>query len=156
MPQSGLTVGQAAREIGISAKAIRLYESRGLLPEVRRNESGYRLYDETDIGILRFIRRARSLGLGLDEIRDVLALQRSGKETCGRVVALLDAHIAEIDRALGDLYALRSTLSRARATANEDDGAEEAVVCHIIEGEIGELVESRVPVLNGHMVERAD
>lgn len=142
MPQFGFTVGQAARKIGISAKAIRLYERRGLLPEVRRSEAGYRLYDDTDIGILRFIRRARSLGLGLDEIRDVLALQRSGKQTCERVVSLLDAHIAEIDRALVDLYALRATLSHARATANEDDDAGKAVVCHIIEGEIGEIVES--------------
>lgn len=150
MPHSGLTVGQAARRIGVSAKAIRLYERRGLLPDVRRNESGYRLYDETDLGILRFIRRARSLGLGLDEIRDVLALQRSGKQTCGRVVALLDAHIAEIDRALVDLYALRATLSRARATANTDDDTDSAVVCHIIEGE---LPESHLPPVNGHTVE---
>lgn len=147
-----LTVGQVAEKIGISAKAIRLYESRGLLPEVRRSDSGYRLYDETDIGVLRFIRRARALGLGLDEIKDVLALQRSGEQTCGRVVALLDAHIAEIDRALVDLYALRATLNRARATANEADDTGEAVVCHIIEGETGE----RVPALNGHTIERAD
>ena len=150
MPHFALTVGQAASKIGISAKAIRLYESRGLLPEVRRTESGYRLYDEADIRILRFIRRARSLGLGLEEIRDVLALQRSGKETCGRVVSLLDAHVAEIDRALVDLYALRATLTRARAMANEDDGTEDAVVCHIIEGEIGEMAEARIPPQSGH------
>lgn len=141
MPLFKWTVGEAAKKIGISAKAIRLYERRGLLPEVPRNESGYRLYDETDVGILRFIRRARALGLGLDEIRDILALQRSGERTCGRVVALLDAHIAEIDRALVDLYALRATLSQARATANENDN-ENAVVCHIIEGEVGGISES--------------
>jgi DNA-binding transcriptional MerR regulator len=136
MSLSGYTVGQAAKRIGVSAKAIRLYESRGLIPEVRRSESGYRLFDETDLGILRFIRQARSIGLGLDEIKDVLALQRSGQQTCGRVVALLDDHIAEIDRTLADLYALRATLNDARAAAYSEDGRDGAVVCHMIEADI--------------------
>jgi MerR family copper efflux transcriptional regulator len=132
------TVGQAAKRIGISPKAIRLYEQRGLLPSVARSDSGYRLFDETDLGILMFIRRARAMGLGLDEIKDVLALQRSGQRTCGRVVDLLDAHIAEIDRALADLYALRTTLTNARAAANSGDCNDGAVVCRIIEAELPE------------------
>jgi hypothetical protein len=52
------------------------------------------------------------------------------------VADLLDAHIAEIDRALRDLYALRATLTNARAAANNSDGKECAVVCHIIEWEL--------------------
>ncbi|HCT76271.1 MAG TPA: heavy metal-responsive transcriptional regulator [Micromonosporaceae bacterium] len=150
MGLSVYTVGQAAKRIGISAKAIRLYERRGLLPTVRRTESGYRLFDETDLGILRFIRRARSIGLGLDEIKDVLSLQRSGQQTCGRVSALLDAHIAEIDRALVDLYALRATLTLTRAAANNSDGKEDAVICHIIEADVPE---SPAPSVNGHTAE---
>ncbi len=138
MSLSGYTVGQAAKRIGISTKAIRLYEQRGLLREVRRSEHGYRLFDETDLGILRFIRRARAIGLGLDEIKDVLALQRSGQQTCGRVTALLDAHIAEIDRTLTELYALRATLSEARAAATSGNGEDDAVVCRIIEAELPE------------------
>ncbi len=136
MPFSGFTVGQAAKRVGISKKAIRLYEERGLLPDVRRTHSGYRLYDEDDLGVLQFIRQARSIGLGLDEIKDVLALQRSGQRTCGRVAALLDAHIAAIDRTLGELYDLRATLSAARATADNRDGQDDAAVCHIIETDV--------------------
>ncbi len=136
MPFSGFTVGQAAKRIGISKKAIRLYEERGLLPDVRRSQSGYRLFDEADLGVLRFIRQARSIGLGLDEIKDVLALQRSGQRTCGRVASLLDAHIAEIDRTLSELYDLRATLSTARATADSGSGQDDAAVCHIIETDV--------------------
>jgi MerR family regulatory protein len=44
---SGLTIGEAARRAGLTRKAVRLYEARGLLPPVERTESGYRLYSGT-------------------------------------------------------------------------------------------------------------
>jgi DNA-binding transcriptional MerR regulator len=150
MPYSGFTVGQAAKRIGVSKKAIRLYEERGLLPSVRRSQSGYRLFDDADLGVLRFIRQARAIGLGLDEIKDVLALQRSGQQTCGRVAALLDAHIAEIDRTVSELYDLRATLSAARATADSGGGQNSATVCRIIETDVAVC---RVSSENGRDVE---
>jgi hypothetical protein len=62
MPATILTVGQAARRAGLTAKAVRLYEARGLLPPAERTSSGYRCYTEHDIRLLRFIRQARDLG----------------------------------------------------------------------------------------------
>ncbi len=61
-----LTVGQVARAAGVSTKAVRLYEARGLLPVAPRTAGGYRVFTESDVDTVRFIRRARSLGLGLD------------------------------------------------------------------------------------------
>jgi len=136
MPGTCWTIGELARRSGLSAKAIRLYEQRGLLPPAKRTEAGYRLFDAGELGVLRFIRQAKSIGLRLDEIKEVLDLQRSGQQTCERVVALLDAHIAEIDRALDDLHSLRHTLAEARAEAKAQDGQrrqDTAVVCRIIE-----------------------
>jgi len=85
--------------------------------------------------VLLFIRQAKSIGLRLDEIKDVLELQRSGQKPCETVVALLGAHIAEIDRAVDDLIALRATLTHAceQARASRDSGAD-GVICEIIEG----------------------
>lgn len=74
-----LTVGQAARASGLTPKAVRLYEARGLIPPPHRTEAGYRLYRDEDVATLRFIHRAKTLGLTLDEIRNVLDLQRDGQ-----------------------------------------------------------------------------
>jgi MerR family copper efflux transcriptional regulator len=135
MSGMGLTVGQLAQRSGLSPKAIRLYERQGLLLTAKRTETGYRVFDADELGVLRFIRQAKAIGLRLREIKEVLDLQRSGKQTCERVVALLDSHIAEIDRALDDLHSLRHTLADARAAARDSQRRQEdAVVCQIIEG----------------------
>jgi DNA-binding transcriptional MerR regulator len=49
MSRAGITVGEAARRAGVSAKAVRLYESRGILPPAERTEAGYRTYTEGDV-----------------------------------------------------------------------------------------------------------
>jgi len=79
-----LTVGQVAAAAGVSAKAVRLYEARGLLPPAARSAAGYRVFDESDVDTVRFIRRARSLGLSLDAAAEILATRRSGKVPCAR------------------------------------------------------------------------
>jgi MerR family transcriptional regulator, copper efflux regulator len=132
------TVGQAAQKTGLSTKAIRLYERRGLLPTVPRSAVGYRLFDKADIEVLRFIRQARTIGLRLEEIAEVLALQRSGHAPCERVLAMLDAHLSEIDNTLSDLYAVRSALAEAhiaaQASHQPDQPDQPAVICQIIQG----------------------
>lgn len=129
-----MTVGTAAKAAGVSAKAVRIWEAKGLLPPAERTEAGYRLFTDHDLGVLRFIRQAKTLGLTLAEIRDILDLQRDGAAPCTRVTELLDTRIAEIDRTLADLRALRRTLTTARSSARESQRrGEAAVVCRIIE-----------------------
>lgn len=127
-------VSQAARQAGVTRKAIRIYEDKGLLPPAERTQAGYRLFTGDDIAVLRFIRQARTLGLTLAEIGDILGLQRGGAQPCGRVTQLLDAHIGQIDRTLADLRQLRAALLGARRTADQTRLAGgDAVVCRIIE-----------------------
>lgn len=129
-----MTVGQAARASGLSPKAIRLYESRGLIAPAERTASGYRTYRSDDVALLRFIRQARSLGLRLDEIHRIIDLQRGGRQPCTTVLQLVDGHIAEIDDTIADLQTLRATLAAVRRDA--DTAMREgrnAVVCTIIE-----------------------
>lgn len=129
-----MTIGDAATAAGVSAKAVRLWESKGLLPPADRTEAGYRLFEEPDVDILRFIRQAKALDLTLGEIKEVLDLQQAGGVPCDRVIQLLDAHVAEIDRTIGELSRLRATLDRARGTAEEEHRRGEAtLVCRIIE-----------------------
>lgn len=134
MSGRGITVGEAARRAGVSPKAVRLYEARGILPAAERTEAGYRTYTEDDIEILRFVRRARALGLRLEEIRRIVDLQRQGAQPCGTVIQLLERHLGDIDRTMRELRALRKDLSRAleaaRSTALRGG---DVVICPIIE-----------------------
>ena len=129
-----MTVGQAARASGLSPKAIRLYETRGLIEPAPRTVSGYRTYGPDDIAVLTFIRRAKSLGLRLDEIRQIIDLQRGGRQPCTTVMGLVDSRIAEIDAAIADLQALRAALAAVRRDAKTAmREGRRAVVCTIIE-----------------------
>lgn len=122
------------RPDGVESQGHPAYERRQLLPEADRTKAGYRLFSEHDLAILQFIRRARTLDLHLDEINDILDLQLSGEQPCGRVTALLDAHLIEIDQKLTDLRRLRRALLAARSSARDARcGGRDAVICQIIE-----------------------
>lgn len=89
---------------------------------------------DDDLDVLRFIRQAKALDLTLAEIKDIIDLQRGGATPCDRVTALLDSHIADIDRTMADLHDLRHTLTEARRTTQASaHRGEHAMVCHIIE-----------------------
>lgn len=85
MPPPGLTFGQAAKS-GVTRKAVRVYG--GLPPAAERTEAGYRLYGQHNHELLTFIRRARALGLHLDDICDVLAIRNGGTPPCATVRCL--------------------------------------------------------------------
>ncbi|WP_201409470.1 heavy metal-responsive transcriptional regulator [Mycobacterium paraintracellulare] len=123
-----MTIGAAARATGVTAKAIRLYEQRGLLRPADRTAAGYRLFDSTVIDTLQFIRRARSLGLCLDDIADILAIHRTRTTPCAAVDHLIDQRVADIDATIADLQHLRDTLLTARRRPNTA-----AAICPIIE-----------------------
>jgi DNA-binding transcriptional MerR regulator len=132
MSTSTRTVGKAAQAAGLTPKAVRLYEARGLLPEAERTEAGYRTYTDDDITVLRFIGQAKTLGLSLAEIRDILDIRRGGTTPCRHVVRLLDQRIREVDRTLTELRQLRRSLADTRAAA-QDRMQDGDAVCGIIE-----------------------
>lgn len=129
-----MTIGEAAKAVGVSPKAIRVWESRGLIPEAARTTVGYRTFTDADVSTMRFIRQAKALGLTLAEIGDVLDLRQAGTSPCDLVVQAIDTHLAAIDQAMADLAQLRQTLTSAKDTAGSAcAGHSRETVCHIIE-----------------------
>jgi DNA-binding transcriptional MerR regulator len=128
-----LTVGQAAGRAGLTAKAVRLYEARGLLPPAERTSSGYRCYTEHDIQLLRFIRQARDLGLSLAEIRTIIGLRRGETPPGREVITLLQAHLDAIDHKISSLQSLREAMTGVlhAAVAHADQG-DQVPLCQII------------------------
>ncbi|MEM7124258.1 MAG: Cu(I)-responsive transcriptional regulator [Pseudomonadota bacterium] len=106
-----MTIGQAAASSGLPAKTIRFYEEIGLVEPARRTDSGYRVYSDADIHVLRFVERARRHGFTVEECRQLLALYRDDDRSSGEVKALTEKRIADIDAKIDELKAMRRTLS---------------------------------------------
>jgi DNA-binding transcriptional MerR regulator len=109
----GLKIGELAQRASVTAKAIRFYERKGILPVARRAANGYRLYGEDAAEILRFIKQATGLGLTLAEIKDILVIRQGGRPPCTHVHQLLRDKAAELDRQLEDLVDVRERIRRS-------------------------------------------
>lgn len=118
------TISQAAAHSGLSAKMIRDYESKGLLPPATRNEAGYRLYAERDLHTLLFIAHARELGFSLMQIKDLLALWQNKNRSSAEVKKMAEAHIAELEQKAQQLHdmaeMLRTLAQQCRGDARPD------------------------------------
>lgn len=119
-----LQIGEAARRSGVSAKMVRHYESLGLLPARPRTDSGYRCYGESEVHTLRFIRRARDLGFGIEEIRELLALWQDHQRPSREVRRIALAHAADLQRRIEELDAMRRTLTTLAAGCHGDHRAD--------------------------------
>ena len=104
-------IGQAAAATGVSAKMIRHYESIGLIPRANRSFAGYRLYADTDLHRLRFIRRSRSLGFSMKRIETLLALWNDRDRASAEVKKLALAHADELGEKILEMQAMQRTLA---------------------------------------------
>ena len=103
-------IGEAAALSGVSAKMIRHYESTGLIPAARRTFANYRLYSDSDLHRLRFIKRARSLGFDMKQIETLLGLWKNPNRASAEVKKLAQAHAAELAKRVREMQAMQRTL----------------------------------------------
>jgi len=115
-----MNIGQLAKAAGVTAKAIRYYESIGLLSPAARGENGYRAYGETDLNVLRFLARARGLGFSVEECRDLLSLWQDRARASAQVKQVAANHCDAIDRKIRELQSLRDTLTGLMAACAGD------------------------------------
>ena len=130
LAQERLNIGEAAARSGVSAKMVRHYESLGLLPKVGRTDSGYRQYGDKEVHTLRFIRRARDLGFSMTEIAALLKLWQNRRRASADVKRIALAHVADLDRRMEEMAAMKRTLEQLAECCRGDDRPD----CPILDG----------------------
>ena len=111
-PTHALHIGKVARAAGVNIQTLRYYERRRLLRPSEREPNGYRRYDPEAVRIVRFVKHAQALGFSLKEIKELLALRVDPRRSCNDVRTRAEARLADIDRKIASLYAMRTTLGR--------------------------------------------
>jgi Cu(I)-responsive transcriptional regulator len=124
-----MNIGRAAQQAGMAAKMIRYYESIGLLPQADRRTSGYRDYSEDDVSRLKFLRRARSLGFSVPQIKELMRLWSDRARSNAEVRQLALDHAAELELKANQLQEMIGTLRRLARACQRGDRPE----CPIIE-----------------------
>jgi DNA-binding transcriptional MerR regulator len=127
----GLRIGQVARKLGVTPKAIRFYEAKRVLPSPRRGPNGYRLYGQDALETLTFVKQATGLGLTLAEVREIIAIRHGGAPPCAHVRHLLEDKARDLDRKLRDLIDMRREIRRSLAAWSGHKPGRAAVCPHI-------------------------
>lgn len=123
MTQPAIAIGALSRTCGCNIETIRYYERIALMPRAERR-GRYRVYAETDVARLRFIKRARGLGFSIDEIRTLLELSTSdaatSRNSCSNARQLASTNLSSVRSRLDDLKRMEAALSAAIAACDRD------------------------------------
>jgi DNA-binding transcriptional MerR regulator len=131
-PAHLMTIGEASRRSGFTVKTLRFYERCGVVPTSARQPNGYRIYRETDLGRLEFIRQAKALGLRLGAIGELVGGRFPNGNMRRRLLQMLDSRITETTERITALTSLREELERRRrivAGARPRGGSREYCTC---------------------------
>ena len=128
-----MTIGEAARASGVSAKMLRYYESIDLVPRAGRTAAGYRVYGEREVQTLRFIRRARDFGIPMVRVKLLVGLWQDKARPSREVKRLALQQVAELDAKIAELSTVRDALA-SLATACRGDSRPDCPILQDLEG----------------------
>ena len=118
-----LTIGKTSKLLRVNPRTLRFYEQIGLVRPTSRSENGYRLYSPQDIERLMFVRRAKKMGLALNEIGSVLSLTDEGlcNSVKTQVGDLLTRKISEVDNNIREMEQLKKEFTEFRIYLQEKE-----------------------------------
>ncbi len=106
-------IGEIAKQAGLSVDTVRFYEKQDLLKPPPRTQAGYRLYGAEEVRTLRFVTRAQKLGFSLQEIRQLVHIQRCPAEVCEKTSRLIEEKLAHVGEKIRQLREIECSLESA-------------------------------------------
>ena len=125
-----MNINEVAKLTELSPRQIREYEKLGLLQSIQRTDSGYRIFSDTQLQRLKFIKHARDVGFSLAQIEALLALQDNKQRSNAKVKALTRNHIDELSDKIQRLQSMKATLQGWHDSCLGDGSP----TCSILEG----------------------
>jgi DNA-binding transcriptional MerR regulator len=116
----GVQIGEVAQLTGLSIDTIRFYQKMGLAKQPARSEGGFRLFIDSEIADLMFIRKAQELGFSLNEIKQLSVLNQNPDHTCSQVRNLLISKLSNVHQKMSQLMYLERELKKALRKCNRD------------------------------------
>ena len=107
------TIKQVSEMTGLSIPTIRYYDKEGLLPDLQRKESGYRIFSDRDLEAIDLIGCFKESGLTIREIRHFMSLVRQGDVTLSERLAFFQTNVARLEEKLA---AVQNALEHSRRT----------------------------------------
>lgn len=107
-----LTIGQVAKQVGVSNDTIRLYERYGLIEEPPRADNGYRLYPPSIVDRLNFILRTKQMGFTLKEIQELLFVHQTSRKSCGKIKRHTQKKLQQVVDKINELKKLEFALKK--------------------------------------------
>lgn len=105
------TIGELSKRADVIIETIRYYEKIGLMPDPPRSSGGFRMYSDTHLQRLAFIRRCRELGFSQPEVRKLLTLVDDHNYTCDEVREMTERQLGSVRSKIRDLQNLEKALS---------------------------------------------
>lgn len=99
----GYTIKQVSEMTGLSVPTLRFYDKEGLLPELKRKESGYRIFSEEDLYSIELIECFKQSGMQIREIRHFMALVKQGDASLEERLAICQRHVKRLEEKMEDL-----------------------------------------------------
>ncbi|WP_455817056.1 Cu(I)-responsive transcriptional regulator [Pseudomonas cerasi] len=126
-----MNISDVAKKTGLTSKAIRFYEEKGLVTPPLRTENGYRSYSAKHLEELTLLRQARQVGFNLDECREMVGLFNNPERHSADVKARTLRKVREIETHINELQLMRQKLLDLAASCPGDDSAECPIINHL-------------------------
>ena len=129
-----MNISEIAKKTGLTTKAIRFYEDKGLITSPERGDNSYRYYKDKHLDELILLKQAKDVGFTLDECGELLGLFRNPARHSSDVKSATIAKIHEIEQTMAKLSAIRDTLQDLVDACPGDDGADCPIIDHLARG----------------------
>ena len=132
---SGLTIGRLAKQVGLGIETVRFYERQGLIEPPPRTDSNYRIYPEEEVTRLRFIKKAKSLGFTLNEIKELLFIRHDPNATKGDIKNRTLNKIEDVKQKISDLTRIKMALEHLVSSCDGHGPLEECPILEALDSE---------------------
>ena len=117
----GYAIGEISRRTGVKIETIRYYERIGIMTKPDRTPAGYRQFSHDQLKRLSFIRKSRTLGFSIEEIRALLTMVDSEHLSCGEIHEMTIEHLTSVKQKLANLRRLEKVLKSMAAECTKGD-----------------------------------